>query len=157
MFNVVVCYCIIICCNFMYLLFGLHCCTLSDRVLNCLFIIFVWPVRGFRWKVAFWLNPAYLHWDIALSPLNTCIQVPKYRCSSHPNCCLTLCISFCEIPWEPNRRFCCIFSFLCQHNLQMPLIKSNSNIRSTSLGSGLRLSYKNWIPKLCPPLNSLLP
>lgn len=68
MFNVVVCYCIIMCCNCMYLLFGLHCCTLSDCVLNCLFIIFVWPVRGFRWKVAFWLNLAYLHWDIAVVP-----------------------------------------------------------------------------------------
>lgn len=33
MFNVVVCYCIIMCCNCMYLLFGLHCCTLCAKLL----------------------------------------------------------------------------------------------------------------------------
>lgn len=33
MFNVVVCYCIIMCCNCMYLLFGLHCCILCAKLL----------------------------------------------------------------------------------------------------------------------------
>lgn len=78
MFNVVVCYCIIMHCNCMYLLFGLHCCTLCAKLLIYHFCL---TCHGLQMKSSL-LAKSSLHWDIALSPLNTCIQVPKYRCSS---------------------------------------------------------------------------